>query len=458
MQAYEDIAVAEFDGVGDAVPSLWEEHGVILIHGLLYGRGIIRLSVADGTVFSDADPSRHVRKGRNRTGEYRRKSLGGDPADDLIRRIPAHLLHYEAVDELADYVRLVPHGIVLAYFRERNRHGDVPAMDVEHVELVGLPFLARHDDAGSDVLEVAVLKEEAVSHVLFAQDRDRRALDFHVYDGKAGVPGQDRSFLLPLEICVHHGYGPAGRRDIGTDAVTCPEELYVLQFVAGIVQAGEAVTAVDGNMADDSVLGEMRAEGNGHGITLLDAEIDVGDAAIEGSGAGVHHPFRVGDDAAGKPHHRRLLLVESRGIPPEDDLGAFLAIPDDTDGARDVNGPGHAVFALGKVQGTESPLLLDGVEGGLQRIADIELAVGTDAEVLLREEDSAGIIELPGKHRDPCTGREGAKDRKAQKQRKDFSHNMLGCQFYTIRHTSPPFSCNWRLYPPSGLCPHGIAR
>ena len=177
-------------------------------------------------------------------------------------------------------------------------------MDFHQVQLVGGTLGRRHDDAFAHVLEKAILQIEAVRNFLSAQDTDGTILDLHVHNGETGVAGKNGRLFLTFEIRVHHGDGPTGRRSAGIDAIAGAEQFNILQFIAHIIQAGITIAAVDSNMAHDTMLRHMGAHTRGSRIPFSDTDVHIGNAAVEGSGTAVRHPFRIGHNATGEPDHR----------------------------------------------------------------------------------------------------------------------------------------------------------
>ena len=286
-----------------------------------------------------------------------------------------------------------------------DQHGDLAADNVAQGH-VGVGIVLGCDDDGrtGDVLEAAVLHEDAVVEAFLDLIDGRDILRLEVDDRQTGFLGVDGGLALAFEIAVGHHDLPA-RGGLGReDAVFTADEGDVLHLVADIEKTGLALADVDRHVADETVLGEVGAQGDCLRVAVFDADVDVGHATVEGAGSGVTDAVLVRDDTAGEPEHVFALALvvgmfvgETGGVLGKDEFRTFLAVADHADGTRDVDGAADAVFAFGNEEDTECLFRLDAVDGCLKRLGDIGLAVGGDAgEVLRGEKQGLGIIRLLG--------------------------------------------------------------
>ena len=105
--------------------------------------------------------------------------------------------------------------------------------------------------------------------------------------------------------------------------------------VADVEDTRLALANVDGHMADKAVLCVVGAQGHCVRIAVLNAQVNIGHGAVEGSRIGVARFLPLFDQSAGEPKHvsglslvARNLFLESRCILGQDKFRTALAIAD----------------------------------------------------------------------------------------------------------------------------------
>lgn len=215
--------------------------------------------------------------------------------------------------------------------------------------------------------------------------------DPHVDYGEACFARQYSRPTLSLEAYVHHHHGPSRRGASGAYPVVAAIEAHVFELVPHVVYARLALAYVQVAVADEAVLGEVGAYGNGLRIALLDAEVDVAESAVKGTCAGVLRlPARL-RQASGEPYHVVLLRLIAWGALAEYDLRPLLAVAYKPDSAGHVYGAADKVLSFGNEQDAESFLRLEAVDSLLESFADVGLAVGLDAVVFGGEVESLRV-------------------------------------------------------------------
>ena len=399
MQADEFGLRTHLEGAGQAIPAGGHVDDLVLGDGLLEGSGVVGNAVTLGAVLEDAHPGFHRRKGAEFPREFLRglgdRSHLADLADGRfgVQGVIGH-----SVREILDIVGLPCTGDGLLALLVIDSNGDIAAGDIlqgYHIHR----YVLHGDFHGrvGNVLEQGALDVDDVPGVVIALIGDGGVLHMHADEGGAQVLAQDGRLLLAFEIGVDHRQRPTRRRPAGDDAVLASEEPEVFDFVAQVPDAREGVLPqLEVDMAEETVLGEMALDGDGLGIALPDPEIDVGQGAVEGTGACVGRPLAFAGEPAREPDHIIPLVLIAGRIVRQVDHRAFLAVPDHADVGGDQDGLRDPVFPFGDVQDAEVVLDLDVIDGLLEGIRDIRFPVCLEPVVLRREIEGARILRTEG--------------------------------------------------------------
>ena len=433
VQADELGLGTELEGAGQAVPARRDVDHLVFGDGFLEGLGIVGNAVTLGTVFLDADPGLHARKGAQVLGQ--RSGSLGDGVDfaflaDGRFRIGGSVGH--AVGKMLDVVglALAGNGLLAGFVVHGNR--DVAAGNVLEVDQVRRnPFDGDLDGRVGDILKEGFLDIDDVAGVVVAFIGDRHVLDMHADEGGAEVLAQDGRFLLAFEIGIHDHDRPARGRAAGNDAVLSAEEAQVFDFVAEVPDARQCIgSQLEINVAEETVLGEVALDTHGLGIALPDADVHVGNRAVEGTRTRVGGTLSLTGEPSREPDHVVALGLVARSIVRQVDDRALLAVADHADVAGDRHGLGDPVFAFRDVQDAEIVFDLDVVDGLLQGSRDVGFAVCLETVILGGEENGFGIFRTEGVHRvggrhlrrkDGCTGHPKQYD-----GTEDFFHRWKG--------------------------------
>ena len=145
----------------------------------------------------------------------------------------------------------------------------------------------------------------------------------------------------------------------------------------------------------------MGTERDSLGIAVLDPDVHVGHATVECTRARIAHTVLIRDDATDEPEHvlalsfvGRVFIGKAGRILGQDEQRAGLAVADDANGLRDVDGTADAVLPFRNEQDAETLLRLHLVDGALERFRDIGLSVRRDAVGFGREEKGTRVVGL----------------------------------------------------------------
>ena len=232
---------------------------------------------------------------------------------------------------------------------------------------------------------------------------------------EAGFVLADGGFALAFKGGIEQGELPSGRGLDGDDAVMAAVEVEVFGFVADVLERSEAGVDVEVHVGEEAVLRDMETDGDGGGIAVAEVEVDVAHGGVEGAGVGIDDSVRGRDRAgngrprcigqvpvpvtaartsAGEEEHVADVVLITGCVVGKEKLRARCAVADDAHAGPDVDGAGDAVLPCRDEEDAFAVFLFDFVDGGLDGFAVVGDAVGVDREVVLREVDGGGVVEL----------------------------------------------------------------
>ena len=367
IKANQGRVLAEGNGACNDVIALRDIDDVILFYRLAEDLGIVGCIIADRAEGGDVHPAVHRRDGRDIVlGKGRKAVERGHVAYSAELRLGSHVVLMQAESEGIDAVdlgRSLDGGaaVTVAY-----GYGHLAAGGVEDTDLIRAEVgFAYHDGGIGDVLEYAVLHEELVVPGRVDLESDGGVLHPHPLYYPSSLLAADSGLALAFELGVEHGELPAGRSLGSVDAVISSEEAYMVHLIPNVEEAGFAASDVDVAEGDEAVLGIMGTQCYRAGISLADAEIDVGECTVESAGARISHILLVPHNAAGEPEHiLRFSFIggvgglEAGRIVSQDEFGTALAVTDKPDGVGDVDGIGNNVLSFGNEDDSEVLFLL----------------------------------------------------------------------------------------------------
>ena len=174
-------------------------------------------------------------------------------------------------------------------------HVTLASADLRHRVL----FIADDHGGARDILESRVLHPELIGIAPRDLDADGHIPERAADDGEAGHVLADGGFTLPIEDRIDDGEGPVGRGVLGEDAEAAAADVQVLHLVANLGQRGQAGSDLEVHVAEDAVLRDVEADGNGGWIAAADSEVDVGHSRIERALVGIGNAL-VRRNAAGR--------------------------------------------------------------------------------------------------------------------------------------------------------------
>src|SRR3712207_3698838 len=106
---------------------------------------------------------------------------------------------------------------------------------------------------------------------------------------------------VAFEVGIDKRVLPRGGRLLGPDSVASAEEAKVLPVVADLIDASEAGSDPEVDMAQIAMLRRSVANADGAVIPIADLDVDVSHGRVEGAGRGVENR-RIGWNAGRRRH------------------------------------------------------------------------------------------------------------------------------------------------------------
>src|SRR5262249_13845106 len=124
-------------------------------------------------------------------------------------------------------------------------------------------------------VKAAILHEQPLVIIRVDIDYNRDPGCLQADQDQAGFVGADSGPALTFEPGIDDRAGPAQTGLRGQDAIVAAVASDVFHFIADVEEACAALARVDIDVRDVAMLGEMRPEGDGGGVAVPDAEIDI---------------------------------------------------------------------------------------------------------------------------------------------------------------------------------------
>ena len=377
---------------------------------LLDGGGIVRLAIADNAQRADIHPLRHGRQVTDRRGARRRH--GGQRLHIGLGAIFAHMAqvrHHEAIGEGGDLVGRPLARDRAAAVAEASEDRAVLRQRIFETDLREDILLVGDDDAGAaDILEPDILAPQRVAIAAIHFYADGRVADGDIDHRQVDLMLTNGGVALPVEGRIDQRELPGGRGLFRDDAIAAALEMDILDDVAGLIDAGEAIPQPELHMAEKGMLRHAEAHARRGRIAGADLYVDVAHRRIEGARIGVAHHLVARHDgrhghrhvadailvAAAKDDHRRYALLETRRVRAQQDDRTRRADAIDAHAGGHDEGAADAIGARRQEDHAMARLVARAVERLLDRIAVVGAAVAPPGD-----RDGARFLRRLGKDR-----------------------------------------------------------
>ena len=206
---------------------------------------------------------------------------------------------------------------------------------------------------------------------------------FHCVNGR---------FALPVKAGIHQKELPDRRSPLGYDSVLAAENMDVESLVPDILHCRAGGSDVEIHMLQRTVLGDMKAYGDGRRISLLELKIDVAHPAVKRELRAIAERSALLRTIVRKMDHVFAAFLKPRRILSQHKNRPFLAIPDQPDPLPYEDCFFQAIAPFGNEDHTAARRFLHAIDSQLQRTCVVAGSVGVHAKLILCQIDGPRVF------------------------------------------------------------------